>query len=81
MAHTRCMLEKQGYMHTPTRLGAHTHARKHRPKYNTYCFSLQQWFCERASMLRYTYIACLVVHITSETRQENIKELTDTSWI
>ena len=27
---------------------------------NTYCLSLQQWLHERASMLRYTYIGCLV---------------------
>ena len=28
--------------------------------YNIRCFPLQQWLHERASMLRYTYIACLV---------------------
>ena len=28
--------------------------------YNTYCFPLQQWLHERASMLCYTYIACIV---------------------
>ena len=27
---------------------------------NTYCFILQQWLHESASMLRYTYIVCLV---------------------
>jgi len=27
---------------------------------NNYCFPLQKWLHERASMLRYTYIACLV---------------------
>ena len=27
---------------------------------NTYCFSLQQWLHERASLLPYTYIACRV---------------------
>jgi hypothetical protein len=26
-------------------------------------FRLQQWLRERASMLRYTYIACLVIHV------------------
>ena len=35
-------------MHTPTRPGTHTHPQ-------------QQWFRERASVLRYTYIACLVI--------------------
>jgi hypothetical protein len=28
-------------------------------------FPLQQWLHERASMLRYTYIACLVIFIVS----------------
>jgi len=28
------------------------------------CFPRQVWLCERASMLRYTYIACLVVNMT-----------------
>ena len=27
---------------------------------------LQQWLCERASMLRYTSIACLVTQLISE---------------
>ena len=27
---------------------------------NTYCFPRPKWLRERASMLRYTYIACLV---------------------
>jgi hypothetical protein len=52
-------------MHTPTRLVAHLHART--PKHAhieqyviVIAFSQQQWFRERASVLRYTYIACLV---------------------
>ena len=28
----------------------------------TIAFPRQQWFCERATMLRYTYIACLVIY-------------------
>jgi hypothetical protein len=30
-------------------------------------FSSQQWLRERASMLRYTYVACLVTHIIHAT--------------
>ena len=30
-------------------------------EYEIHCFSLQQWLLERALMLRYTYIVCLVV--------------------
>ena len=29
---------------------------------NTYCFSTQQWLRERPSLLRYMYIACLVMY-------------------
>jgi hypothetical protein len=29
---------------------------------NTYCCPLQQWLHERTSMLRYTYIACLIMY-------------------
>ena len=47
-----------------THAQAHAHARA--PTHartevcNTYYFPRQQWLRERASMLRYTYIACLV---------------------
>ena len=30
-------------------------------------FPLQQWLHERASMLRYTYIACLITYLTVVT--------------
>jgi hypothetical protein len=52
-------------MHTPTRPGTHMHARTHALRKHTdqyvilIAFSQQQWFREHASMLRYTYIACL----------------------
>jgi hypothetical protein len=46
MAHTRCMLDKQDY----TRMDM----------CKTYCFSMATVICERASMLRYVYIAHLV---------------------
>ena len=40
----------------------HTHKRAHTNKEicNTFSSPRQQWFCERALILRYTYIACLV---------------------
>jgi hypothetical protein len=52
-------------MHTPTRSGTHMHARtrthEHTDQYVILiAFPQQQWFCEPASVLRYTYIACLV---------------------
>ena len=75
MAHTSCMLDKQGYMHaractrpragerkrtlTHTRARAHTHT--HTQICNIYCFFTATMLRERASMLRYTYIACLVI--------------------
>jgi hypothetical protein len=34
-------------------------------------FPLQQWFHERTSMLRYTYIACLVIFITLHFEKTN----------
>ena len=64
MAHTRRMLEKQGYMQaracarSRARVPARTHA--HKPVSNKYCFSTAAMIRERASMLRYTYIAGLV---------------------
>jgi hypothetical protein len=67
MAHTRRMLDKQGYMHTRactrprSQAPAYTHAHSHTDKCVIFiAFPLQQWFRERASILRYTYIACLV---------------------
>ena len=47
VAHALCVLDKLGYRHI---LGI----------CNTYCFSKVTILHERASMLRYTYIACLV---------------------
>jgi hypothetical protein len=52
-------------MHTPTRLGTHMNARTRKHAHTDQCviiiaFPQQQWFRKRASMLRYTYIACLV---------------------
>ena len=55
-------------LHTSTRPGTHMHAhtRKHAHT-DQYviliAFPQQQWFRERASLLRYTYIVCLVKYI------------------
>ena len=57
-------------MHTSTRPGNYVHARTHaRTRKHAHtdqyviliAFPLQQWFRERASVLRYTYVACLVL--------------------
>ena len=66
MAHMSCMLDKQGYMHTPTptRPGTRTIARActhtHRQICNTDCFSTATMIRECALILRYTYIVCIV---------------------
>jgi hypothetical protein len=41
---------------------ARLHAHTHTPRSNTYCFSTATTIRERASMLRYVYIACLVLY-------------------
>jgi hypothetical protein len=68
MAHTRCMQDKQSYMHLRAftrqraRVPTHTrtHARTHRPIRNTYCSSTATMIRERALILSYMYIASLV---------------------
>ena len=66
MAHTRCMLDKPGYPYartcTRTSARAPTHAgtRAHIHICNTYWFFTAIMIRERASVLRYTYVACLV---------------------
>jgi hypothetical protein len=52
-------------MHIPTRPDNHMHARtRKRAHMDQYviliAFPQQQWFRERASLLRYTYVACAV---------------------
>jgi hypothetical protein len=61
--------------HTPTRPGTHMHARTHKHAYTDrneilIAFPQQQWFRERASLLRYTYIACLFVFQTKKTTRK-----------
>jgi hypothetical protein len=48
MAHAHCVLDTQGYRHTLRSCVILT------------AFSHQQWLPERASILRYTYIACIL---------------------
>ena len=53
-------------MHTPMRPSTHIHARARKHAHTDQCvillaFPRQQWLRERASVLRYTYIACLVL--------------------
>ena len=60
--HTACWISKatstyaRAHIHTP----GYSHARTHRPISNTYCFPTVTMIRRRASMLRYTQIACLV---------------------
>ena len=63
-----CWISKATHAHADTHASGQPHARTrarartytHRKICNTYCFSTATTFCERASMLRYTYIVCLV---------------------
>ena len=71
MAHTSCMLDKKGYTHAHAHVHAvgHKHQRPrarahtHTQICNMYCFSTAKMTRERTSVLRYTYIACLVLLI------------------
>jgi hypothetical protein len=62
MAHTGCMLDKQG--HTPADAckspDTHTPSRTHTQTCKTYCFSTATTIRDSASMLRRTYTVCLV---------------------
>jgi collagenase-like PrtC family protease len=54
-------------MNTPTRPDTHIHARTRKHAHTDQyvilnAFPQQQWFRERASMICYTYIACLVTY-------------------
>jgi hypothetical protein len=50
-------------MHTRTLLDTYMHAGTHTHQYVIIiAFAQQQWFRERTSMLRYTYISCLVTY-------------------
>jgi hypothetical protein len=53
--HAQCMLGTEDYKHTLN-------------KCNTCCFLRRQWLLERASALRYTCIACLVIWSAERSR-------------
>jgi hypothetical protein len=74
MAHTRCMMDKQGYtrMHTLTHPRTHARARTHRPICNTYCFSTATVIREHVSLLRYTYIASFIYDIPPQATKLQI---------
>ena len=55
-----CRTIKPTRAQTHVRALAHTHAIKEFVTLKQVAFPQQQWFRECASMLRYTYIACLV---------------------
>ena len=51
-------------IHTHTRARSHTQTHTHTHKYIILiAFPRQQWFRERVSLLRYIYIACLVMYV------------------
>jgi hypothetical protein len=65
-------------MRTPTRPGTHTHTRTRTPAHThkyviLIAFPQQQWFCKCASLLRYTYIACLVTKKCSLVRIQSLR--------
>ena len=68
MAHTTCMLDKQGYIHASecTYLRAqariHTQAHTHTEIYNTYGFSLATIIHKSSSTLRYSALSVLFVN-------------------
>jgi len=51
-----CWIPKATHKHTHT----HTHTHKHSKYLILFTLPLQQWLHERASLLCYAYIACLV---------------------
>ena len=64
MAHTRRSWISKAtctYPHAHAHAPGYPHARTHRPISNTYCFSTAILIRERASVLRNTHIACVVV--------------------
>ena len=80
MAHTSCMLDKQNYMHARARIRAQalTRTHIHTKIYDICCSSTATMIPERASMLRYTYIASYYM-ISFITGAEHL--LRGTNWI
>ena len=79
MAHTRYVLDKHGYMqvractrsHAMVPTCTHASAGTHRPiRHRLFvAFPQQQWLRERVSMLRYTYIACIVLNTRCDSHE------------
>jgi hypothetical protein len=73
MAHARCMLDElrlhaRSQLHASAYAPTPQHARTHTDRYVIItAFTQPQWFRQRTSMLRYTYIVCLVVLLISFT--------------
>ena len=63
--HKHARTNAHALAYASTRPGIHTYAlaRTRRQICNTYCFSTAKMICERASVLRYTYVICPVLHI------------------
>ena len=55
-----CWISKAKRAQAHARAPAHARTRAHTEMCNTFAFPRQKWLRERASMLRYTYIARLV---------------------
>jgi hypothetical protein len=60
------------HMHTPTRPGTHMHACTRKHTNTGQCvilivFPQQQWFCDRATVLLYVYIACHFVTTSNDS--------------
>ena len=72
--HAQARVPTHTNTHTSTHATTCERAQTHTEIFSTRCFLRQQWFRECTSILRYTYIACLVIlrfrnFIYSETTQ------------
>ena len=74
--HVACWITKATIARTHASARAFTHARTRTPTHkeicNRYCFPQQQWLRERASVLRYKCIACLVLPIIIEKKNYHV---------
>jgi hypothetical protein len=63
MAYFLRMLDKHSYIHARAHVHGHTHTHTHTHTEicNSNCFSMAKMICQRASILRYNYIACLTL--------------------
>jgi hypothetical protein len=81
----KARLHARTLMHTPTHPGTHMHAHTSRPTRNSYCSSTATMIRVRASILRYTYIACLVIFLTvrinSYRAQQTVSSKDEYPWL